>query len=141
MIEFVAFIGDEALVWQFDVALVSVLLVYGMQPEALFGQVTTYGEVCCSFWGKQVGYIHQHLGLCVWLQYIQYVIADDGIELSLREVGTIVVVIARDVISLFLQFVRIETKSTSEVENLAPEQIVLHEVSRWHGEIRALDGC
>lgn len=40
----------------------------------------------------------------------------------------------------FFQFVRIETIATTEVENLALQQIVLNEVSRGHREIRALDG-
>ena len=37
LIEFVTLVGDEALVRQLDIALISILLVYGMEPEALFG--------------------------------------------------------------------------------------------------------
>ena len=140
LIEFVAFVGDKTLVRQLYITLVCILLVDGMESEALFCQVTTHGKVGRPLGGKQVGDIHQHLGLGVWFQYVQHIVAEDGVELALGKVGAIIIVVARDVVSLFLQFVRIETIATTEIENLAPEQIVLHEVSRRHGEIRALDG-
>lgn len=140
LVEFVALIADEALVWQFYVTLVSVLLVDGVEPEALFRQVTSYRKVGRPLRGKQVGDIHQHLGLGVGFQDVQHIVAEDGVELALGKVGAIIIVVARDVVSLFLQFVRIETIATTEVENLALQQIVLNEVSRGHREIRALDG-
>lgn len=52
LVEFVAFISDNALVWQFYVTLVSVLLVDGVEPEALFRQVTSYRKV-----GRPLDYI------------------------------------------------------------------------------------
>lgn len=140
LIEFVAFVGDKTLVRQLYITLVCILLVDGMESEALFCQVTTHGKVGRPLGGKQVGDIHQHLGLGVWFQNVQHIVAEDGVELALGKVGAIIIVVARDVVSLFLQFVRIETIATTEIENLAPEQIVLHEVSRRYGEIRALDG-
>ena len=140
LVEFVAFVGDKTLVWQFHVTLVRVLLVDGMEPEPLFRQVATDGKVSCPLWREQVGDIHQHLSLGVGFQDVQDIVTKDGVELTLGKVGAIIIVVARDVESLFLQFVRIETIATTEIENLAPEQIVLHEVSRRHGEIRALDG-
>ena len=141
LVEFVAFVGDEALVRQFYITLVRVLLVDGMKSEALFRQVATYRKVGCPLGGKQVGDIHQHLGLGVGFQDVQHIVAEDGVEFTLRKIRAVVVIVADDVKALLPEFVRIETKSTSEIENLAPEQIVLHEVSRGHGEIRALDGC
>ena len=111
-----------------------------MESEALFCQVTTHGKIGRSLWGKQVGDIHQHLGLSVWFQDVQHIVAEDGVELALGEVRAVVVIVADDVKALLLEFVCIETETASEVENLAPEQIVLHEVSRGHREIRALDG-
>ena len=140
LVEFVAFVADEALVRQFHVALVRVLLVDGMESEALFCQVATHGKVGRPLGGKQVGDIHQHLGLGVWFQDVQHIVAEDGVELALGEVWAVVVIVADDVIALLLEFVGIETESASEVENLALEQIVLPEVSRGHREIRALDG-
>ena len=140
LVEFVAFVADEALVRQFHVALVRVLLVDGMEPEALFLKVATDGKVGRSLGGKQVGDVHQHLGLGVGFQDVQHIVAEDGVELALGEVRAVVVIVADDVIALLLEFVGIETETASEVENLAPEQIVLHEVSRGHREIRALDG-
>lgn len=112
----------------------------GVEPEALFRQVTSYRKVGRPFWGKQVGDIHQHLGLGIGFQDVQHIVAEDGVELALGEVWAVVVIVADDVEALFPEFIGIETKATSEVENLAPEQIVLHEVSRGHREIRALDG-
>lgn len=141
LIEFVAFVGDKTLVWQFHVTLVRVLLVDGMEPEPLFRQVATDGKVSRPLWREQVGDIHQHLSLGVGFQDVQDIVTKDGVELALGEVRAIVVIVADDVKALLLEFVGIETESASEVENLAPEQIVLHEVSRWHREIRALDGC
>ena len=140
LVEFVAFVADEALVRQFHVTLVRVLLVDGMEPEALFFKVAAHGKVGRSLWGKQVGDVHQHLGLGVGFQDVQHIIAEYGVELALGEVRAVVVIVADDVIALLLEFVGIETETASEVENLAPEQIVLHEVSRGHREIRALDG-
>ena len=140
LVEFVAFVGDKTLVWQFHVTLVRVLLVDGMEPETLFFKVTSYRKVGRPLRGKQVGDIHQHLGLGVGFQDVQHIISEYGVELALREVRAVVVIVADDVIALLLEFVGIETETASEVENLAPEQIVLHEVSRGHREIRALDG-
>ena len=140
LVEFVAFVGDEALVRQFHVTLVRVLLVDGMKPEALFRQVTTYRKVGRSLGGKQVGNIHQHLGLGVGFQDVQHIVAEDGVELALGKIGSVIVIVADDVEALLPEFVGIETETASEVENLALQQIVLHEVSRGHGEIRALDG-
>ena len=140
LVEFVAFVADEALVRQFHVALVRVLLVDGMEPETLFLKVATDGKVGRSLGRKQVGDVHQHLGLGVGFQDVQHIVAEDGVELALGEVWAVVVIVADDVIALLLEFVGIETESASEVENLALEQIVLHEVSRGHREIRALDG-
>lgn len=140
LVEFVAFVADEALVRQFHVTLVRVLLVDGMEPEALFIKVATDGKVGRSLGRKQVGDVHQHLGLGVGFQDVQHIVAEDGVELALGEVRTVVVIVADDVKALLLEFVGIETESASEIENLAPEQIVLHEVSRGHREIRALDG-
>ena len=141
LIEFVAFVGDKTLVWQFHVTLVRVLLVDGMEPEPLFRQVATDGKVSRPLWREQVGDIHQHLSLGVGFQDVQDIVTKDGVELALWEVRAVVVIVADDVKALLLEFVGIETETASEVENLAPEQIVLHEVSRWHREIRALDGC
>ena len=140
LVEFVAFVGDEALVRQFHVTLVRVLLVDGMKPEALFRQVATHGKVGRPLGGKQVGDIHQHLGLGVGFQDIQHIVAEDSVELPLRKVRAVVIIVADNVKALLPEFVGIETETASEVENLAPEQIVLHEVSRGHREIRALDG-
>ncbi len=141
LVEFVAFVADEALVRQFHVTLVRVLLVDGMKPEALFFKVATDGKVGRSLGGKQVGDIHQHLGLGVGFQDVQHIVAEDGVELALGEVRAVVVIVADDVKALLLQLVGIETETASEVENLALEQIVLHEVSGGHREIRALDRC
>lgn len=113
----------------------------GVEPEALFRQVTSYRKVGRPLRGKQVGDIHQHLGLGVGFQDVQHIVAEDGVELALREVRAVVVIVADDVEALLPEFVGIETETASEVENLASEQIVLHEVSRGHREIRALDGC
>lgn len=140
LVELVAFVADEALVRQFHVALVRVLLVDGMEPEALFFKVAAHGKVGRSLGRKQVGDVHQHLGLGVGFQDVQHIVAEDGVEFALREVWAIVVIVADDVKALLLEFVGIETETASEVENLAPKQIVLHEVSRGHREIRALDG-
>lgn len=140
LVEFVAFVADEALVRQFHITLVRVLFVDGMKPETLFLKVATDGKVGCSLWGKQVGNIHQHLGLGVGFQDVQHIVAEDGVEFALGEVRAVVVIVADDVKALLPEFVGIETETASEVENLALQQIVLHEVSRRHREIRALDG-
>ena len=140
LIEFVAFVADEALVRQFHVTLVRVLLMDGMKPETFFCQVATHGKIGRSLWGKQVGDIHQHLGLSVWFQDVQHIVAEDGVEFALGVVWAVVVIVADDIKALLHQLVRIETESASEIENLALQQIVLHEVSRGHREIRALDG-
>lgn len=125
LIEFVALVSDEALVWQLDVALISPLLMDGMESKTFFCQITANGEVSSSLWREQVGYIHQYLCLCVWLQYIQHIIADDGIELSFREVRAIVIIIANYIMPLLLQFICIETIAAAEVENLPFQQIHL----------------
>ena len=140
LVEFVAFVGDKTLVRQIHVTLVRVLLVNGMKPESFFCQVTPYGKVGRSLWGKQVGDIHQHLGLRVGFEHVQHIVAEDGVKLALGEVWAVVVIVADNVKALLLEFVRIETKSTSEIENLALQQIVLHEVARGYREIRAFDG-
>ena len=131
VLEFVAFVGDKT----------RVLLVDGMEPEPLFRQVATDGKVSSPLWREQVGDIHQHLSLGVGFQDVQDIVTKDGVELALWEVRAVVVIVADDVKALLLEFVGIETETASKVENLAPEQVVLHEVSRWHREIRALDGC
>ena len=87
LVEFVTFIADEALVRQFHVTLVRVLLVDGMKSEALFRQVATYRKVGCPLGGKQVGDIHQHLGLGVGFQDVQHIVAEDGVELALGKSG------------------------------------------------------
>ena len=46
LIEFIAFIRYESLIWQFDIALVCVLLVDGMNAESFFCQVTSHCIVC-----------------------------------------------------------------------------------------------
>ena len=46
LIEFVTLIRDETLIWQFDIALVCVLLVDGMNAESFFCQVASYCIVC-----------------------------------------------------------------------------------------------
>ena len=140
LVEFVAFISDNALVWQFYITLICILPMDGMEPEALFFKVAAHGKIGRSLWGKQVGDIHQHLGLGVWFQDVQHIVAEDGVELALGKVGAVVVIVADDVEALLPEFIGIETETASEIENLAPKQIVLHEVSRRHGEIRALDG-
>ena len=140
LIEFVAFVGDKTLVRQLYITLVCILLVDGMESEALFCQVTTHGKVGRPLGGKQVGDIHQHLGLGVWFQDVQHIVAEDGVELALREVWTVVVIVADNVKALLPEFVGIETKSASKIEYFTLQQIVLHEVSRRHREIRALDG-
>ena len=140
LVEFVAFVADEALVWQFHVTLVSVLLVDSVEPEALFRQVTSYRKVGRPLGGKQIGDIHQHLGLGIGFQDVQHIVAEDGVELALGEVRALVVIVAYDVKAQLPKFVGIETETASEIENLALQQIVLHEVSRRHREIRALDG-
>lgn len=126
LVEFVAFVGDKTLVRQFYITLVSVLLVDGMKPKALFRQVTTDGKVGRSLWGKQVGDIHQHLGLRIGFEHVQHIVAKDGVKLVLGEVRAVIVIVADNVKALFPEFVRIKTKSTSEIENLAFQQIVLH---------------
>lgn len=140
LVEFVAFVGDEALVRQFHVTLVRILLVDGMKPEAFFCQVTTDGKISRPFWGEQVGDIHQNLDLGIGFQDVQNIVTKDGVELALGKVGAVVVIVADDVEALLPEFVGIETETASEVENLALQQIVLHEVSRGHREISALDG-
>ena len=141
LVELVAFVADKALVRQFHVTLVRILLVDGMKSEALFCQVTTDGKISRPLWGEQVSDIHQYLGLGVGFQDVQHIVAEDGVKLALGEVWAVVVIVADDVEALLPEFVGIETETASEVENLAPEQIVLHEVSRGHREIRALYGC
>ena len=115
LIEFVAFVGDKTLVWQFHVTLVRVLLVDGMEPESLFRQVATDGKVSRPLWREQVGDIHQHLSLGVGFQDVQHIVAEDGVELALGKVGAVIVIVADDVEALFPEFVGIETKATSEV--------------------------
>ena len=119
LVEFVAFISDNALVWQFYNTLICVLLVDGMEPEALFFKVATDGKIGRSLWGKQVGDIHQHLSLGIGFQDVQHIIAEDGVEFALGEVRAIVVIVADDVKALLPEFVGIETETASEVENLA----------------------
>ena len=140
LIEFVAFVGDKTLVRQLYITLVCILLVDGMESEALFCQVTTHGKIGRSLWGKQVGDIHQHLGLSVWFQDVQHIVAEDGVEFTLRKIRAVVVIVADNIKALFLEFVCIETKSASKIEYFTLQQIVLYEVSRRHREIRALDG-
>ena len=140
LIEFVAFVGDKTLVRQLYITLVCILLVDGMESEALFCQVTTHGKVGRPLRGKQVGDIHQHLGLGVGFQDVQHIVAEDGVEFALGEVRAVVVIVADDVEALLPKLVCIETETASEIENLALQQIVLHEVSRRHRKIRALDG-
>ena len=140
LVELVALVGNEALVRQFHVALVRVLLVDGMEPEALFFKIAADGKVGRPLGGKQVGNIHQHLGLGVGFQDVQHIVAEDGVELALGEVRAVVVIVADDVEALLPKLVCIETETASEIENLALQQIVLHEVSRRHRKIRALDG-
>lgn len=111
----------------------------GVEPEALFRQVTSYRKVGSPLGGKQVGDIHQHLGLGVGFQDVQHIVAEDGVELALREVRAVVVIVADDVEALLLQFIRIEAIATTEVENFPLQQVMLHEVSRRHGEVRAFD--
>ena len=58
LIEFIAFISNEALVWQFDIALISPLLMNGMKSEAFFGQVTTHRKIGCTLGREQIGDAH-----------------------------------------------------------------------------------
>ena len=88
----------------------------GMKSETFFGQVAANGKVCRSLWRKQSGDIHQYLCLCIRLQPIQHIIADDGIEISFREVRAIVIIIANYIMPLLLQFIRIEIIAATEVE-------------------------
>lgn len=118
LIEFVAFVGDKTLVWQFHVTLVRVLLVDGMEPESLFRQVATDGKVSSPLWREQVGDIHQHLGLSVRFEYVQHIVAEDGVELAIGEVGAVIVIVADDVKALFFQLIGIITKATAVVEDL-----------------------
>ncbi len=55
LIEFVVGVRDKALVRQFHVALIGVLLMDGMQTETFFHEVAAHREKGCAVWGKQVG--------------------------------------------------------------------------------------
>ena len=125
LIEFVAFIGNKALVWQFYIALVSVLLMNGMNTETLLCQITTHGKVGCTLWRKKIGNTHQHFCLCVWFKNVQYIVTNNCVEPAFWIVGTIIIVIAHDVMSLLLQFVSVETISATEVEDFSSQQSML----------------
>ena len=45
LVEFVALVGDEALVRQFNITLVCIFLMNGMEPEAFFLKVAAYGKI------------------------------------------------------------------------------------------------
>lgn len=140
LVEFVTLVADETLVGQSDVALVGVLLMNSMEPEAFFGQVASHGEVGGALGREQVGDVHQHLCLGVGFEHVEHVVADDGVELPCGVVGAIVVVVAGDVVALPLQFVGVETEATAIVEYLAPQQLVLQQVAGGYAEVGALDG-
>ena len=94
LIQFVTLVGNETLVWQFDVALIGILFMYGVESETFFCQVTTYCKICSSFWREKISNIHQYLRLGIGLKNIQYIITKDGIKLSFGEVGPIVIIIS-----------------------------------------------
>ena len=139
LIQFVTCIGNKTFVRKFDIALVCVLFVYGVQSETFFGQVTTYSEICCSFRGKQICYIHQYLCLCVWLKHIQYIVAYYCVKFTVGEIGAIIVIISNNVVPLLMEFISIKTKPTAEVKYFPFQQFVLQEVSCRHRKVCPFD--
>lgn len=95
LIKLIARITFQTLERQPHIALIGVLAMNGMQPESFFRQVTTHGKKGRSRRSKKVRDIHHHFRLCVWLQYIQHIVAQNGIKLPVWILRTIIIVVPR----------------------------------------------
>ena len=125
LIKFIARITFQTLERQPHITLIGVLAMNGMQPESFFRQVTTHGKKGRSRRSKKVRDIHHHFRLCVWFQYIQHIVAQNGIKLPVRIFRTIIIVVPRDVISLTFQLVCIKAIPAAKVQNTSLQQIML----------------
>ena len=122
------------------ITLIGVLAMNGMQPESFFRQVTTDGKKGRSRRSKKVRDIHHHFRLCVWFQYIQHIVAQNGIKLPVWILRTIIIVVPRDVIPLTFQLVCIKAIPTPKVQNTSFQQIMLKQVTGGYRKTRTLDG-
>lgn len=73
--------------------------------------------------------IHHYLGLCIRFQYIQDINAHNCVEISSGVFRTIIAIIPRNIISLPSQFIRIETKATSEIKYPPLQQTMLKQIT------------
>lgn len=95
LIKLIARITFQTLERQTHIALIGLLTMNSMQSEPFFRQVTTYGKKGRSRRSKKVRDIHHHFRLCVWFQYIQYIVAQNGIKLPVWILRTIIIVVPR----------------------------------------------
>ena len=72
---------------------------------------------------------HHHFCLGIWFKDIQDIVADYGVKLALREVGTVIIVVTSYIIALSLQFVRVKSKAATEVQDPPIQQIMLKQIS------------
>lgn len=140
LIKFIARITFQTLERQPHITLIGVLAMNGMQPEPFFRQVTTHGKKGRSRRSKKVRDIHHHFRLCVWFQYIQHIVAQNGIKLPVRIFRTIIIVVPRDVIPLTFQLVCIKAIPAAKVQNTSLQQIMLKQVTGGYRKTRTLDG-
>ena len=136
LIKFIARITFQTLERQPHITLIGVLAMNGMQPESFFRQVTTHGKKGRFRRSKKVRDIHHHFRLCVWFQYIQHIVAQNGIKLSVRILRTIIIVVPRDVIPLTFQLVCIKAIPATKVQNTSFQQIMLKQVTGGHRKPR-----
>ena len=129
LVEFITLVSNDALKRQSDITLISILFVDRMKPKAFFRQISTNRKIGSTLWQEQICYIHHHFCLGIWFKDIQDIVADYGVKLALREVGTVIIVVTSYIIALSLQFVRVKSKAATEVQDPPIQQIMLKQIS------------
>ena len=140
LIQFETGIALQTFERQTDMALIGVLAVDGMQAETFFLQITTYGKISFPTRRKQMGDLHQSLSLCIGFKHIEYINAQNGVELTFWQFGAVVAVITGDVIAHTVQFVGIIAKTATKVQNAPLQQMMLQQVACRCGKSGPLDG-
>ena len=76
-----------------------------------------------------MGDIHHHLGLRIRFQYVQDIHAHNRIEFPVGVIRTIIAIVPSNVEALPSQFIRIETKTTSEIKYPPLQQTMLKQIT------------
>lgn len=140
LVDFAKVVEQGALEGQGHIALKGLLFVHAVGAEAFIADIPPYSEVGFAAKFQQLGNMHQHFGLLLREQDVQYITAEDGVKFAGGSFRGIVRIVAGNVKAFPLQIAYISTVAAAIIEHPTFYFAPLCQPPQWEGSPVALFG-